>query len=129
MSEPTRKMVWKMWLSIVIAIALVIFGVFFVFKIAQDFDPQYEPPPIADRRPVDAGALDDCPLRTDRVGETVEVLRYPGRGEMVVGTLDDDVVLDVVSVRVDFVEIRGPIAGWVERRYTRRVCPDTPEAP
>lgn len=113
-----------MWASVVIAIALVIFGVFLVAKIAQDYDPRYEPPPIDDRRPIDAGSLEDCPLRTSKVGGSVDVLRYPGRGEMVVGTLEDDVALDVVSVRVDFVEVRGPIAGWIERRYTRRACPE-----
>lgn len=111
-----------MWMTVGTVVFLLIGGVITVFIVAQEFDPEYEAPPANNRAMADAGSLEECPMLASKVGGEVEVRRLPGRNEMVVGAIPDGTLLEVVSVRVDFVEISGPVEGFVDRRETRQRC-------
>ncbi len=114
-----KDFVAKMWLMTLGAIVLIGGGVLVVAGVIHFTDPEYTPAPRQNTISVDAGV---CSYRADRLGGELEVRRRPARDEMVVGSIPHDVPLDVVSVRVDFIEIRGPIAGFVDRRHTRADC-------
>lgn len=87
-------------------------------------DPGTEPPPLRDLRVIDAGLEEDCALVVaNPIGGDAPIHARPGVDELVLTSVANDTPLDVVSVRRDFVEIRHEgRTGWIERRYTTRVC-------
>ncbi len=116
-AETTREAYGKV-VAVIIACAIltVIIG-YFMWK----NDPERTAAPSGNRREI-AGPAAGCHLEIALPGGSADVLSRPQFGDMVRGSLPHGTRLDVRSVRVDFVEVGGELAGWIERRYTAEVC-------
>lgn len=115
----TKQQVGKMWVGVLGALVVIALICVALYEIG----PENEPPPVNDTRSLDAGLAPGCALRASQPGSTVPVHHRPGPGEMIVGDVPHDAELDVISVRRAWVEVRGPVAGWIDRRYVVTVCP------
>lgn len=109
----------RMWLGVIAALGAIALICIVLYQIG----PENEPPPVNDTRVIDAGLQEGCELRASMPGSVVPVYFRPNPGEMIVGDIPHDTVLDTVSVRGSWVEVRGPVAGWVDRRYVVSSCP------
>ncbi len=114
-----QREVGKMWVGVFAALVVIVLICYALYEIG----PENEPPPVNDTREIDAGLAPGCTLRATQPGSAVPVHRRPGPGEMIVGEVPHDAELDVISVRRSWVEVRGPLAGWIDRRFVVTVCP------
>lgn len=119
-----KKAVREMWMKTVIGVVVAFAIGIGLYVVLIATSPDAEPPPETLLSTIDAGLHeDDCDLvASPSQGSEVEVRRRPRPMEMVVGHVADGVVLDVVSVRQSFVQVRAPVEGWIDRRETRRQC-------
>lgn len=110
---------WFRVAGITFVAVLVVLG---VLVIAQTFDSKYEPPPTTSRAVVDASIGPGCRYVAVNVGGVVEIREGAGPNEMVIGDIPHGHALDVESVRVDWIEVRSPRRGFVDRRLTAVDC-------
>ena len=111
-----------MWFRVAgISFVAVLFVLAFLL-IAQKFDSKYEPPPTVSRAVIDASIGPGCRYVATNVGGVVEIHEAAGLDEMVIGDIPHGQALDVETVRVDFIEVRRPVHGFVDRRLTVVEC-------
>lgn len=121
LERQTRR---RTWLGIVVGLGVAVGVGATVGALVLWGDPGTEPPPLRDLRAIDAGLEEDCAMVVGNpTGTEAPVYARPGLDELVTTSISNDTLLEVVSVRRDFVEVRldGRV-GWIERRYTKRVC-------
>ena len=118
-----KQTVRRTWAGILVAVAVAAGLGAVMLWVGKQTNPEAEPPPLQDRRTLDAGLAEGCALEAVHPGgRPVELRRRPGRMEMVTGEVASGTRLEVGEVQVDFVEVRAPVEGWIERRFTERAC-------
>lgn len=111
-----------MWFRVAGITFVAVLVVLAVLVIAQNFDSKYEPPPTTSRAVIDASIGPGCRYVAINVDGVVEIREGAGPNEMVVGDIPHGHALDVESVRVDWIEVRRPVHGFVDRRLTTVEC-------
>lgn len=117
-----KRTIRSMWFRVAGISFVAVLAVLAFLLIAQKFDSKYEPPPTTSRSVIDASIGPGCRYTAANVGGVVEIHEAAGLEEMVIGDIPHGEVLDVQSVRVDFIEIRRPMHGFVDRRLTQVDC-------
>ena len=117
--QRAKETVTKTWLGVFVGLGIV-GAVVYVLWVRG---PERVPPPVNQTRALEFELQEGCELRVSHPGGRAEVVSRPERGAMVVGDLEDGAHLDFTSVRVDWVELEGPVEGWVDRRYVSEWCP------
>lgn len=111
-----------MWFRVAGISFVAVLAVLAILVVAQSFNSKYEPPPTTSRAVVDASIGANCRYTASNVGGVVEIHESAGYDEMVIGDVPHGAVLDVASVRVDFIEVNRPQHGFVDRRQTTVQC-------
>ncbi len=120
-----RKNIREMWTRTVLGLAAVVAVCLVVYVVLLATSNEREPPAVQVMDHIDAGLNDGCYLiaeDTTRPEAAAEVRARPSPLEMVTGEIPNGTRLEVGSVRASFVRVTAPREGWMERRYTRRVC-------
>ena len=111
-----------MWFRVAGISFVAVLFVLVLLVVAQKFDSKYEPPPAMSTTEIDASIGPGCRYVASNVGGVVEIREGPAHDEMVIGDVPHGEALDVQTVRVDYIEVRRPVHGFVDRRLTTVEC-------
>ncbi|MEM6954894.1 MAG: hypothetical protein AAF411_03985 [Myxococcota bacterium] len=108
----------NVWLGVLTAVVLA-GGVTWILVSKAWEEP---PPPTPSRARLDFDPR--CEYRIRAPGEEIDVYARPRDDAMIVGEIAHDRQLQVLSKRQSWLELEGPVAGWVRRRYATERCPE-----